>query len=50
MNNSYDLGFPAGSDNKEPTCNSGDQGPGRFPWAKKIPLEKRTTTHSSILA
>ena len=27
MNNSYDLDFPGGSDNKEPTCNSGDQGP-----------------------
>ena len=39
MNNSYDLGFPGGSDNKEPTCNSGDQGsipgPGRFPWRRE---------------
>jgi len=33
------MGFPGGSDSKEPTCNAGDQGsiPGsrRIPWRRK---------------
>ena len=41
------LGFPGGSDGKESACNAGDLGSisglGRS-------LEKRTVTHSSILA
>ena len=41
------LGFPGGSDGKEPTCNAGDldliPGLGR-------PLEEEVATYSSILA
>jgi len=33
------------------TCNTGDTGDNWFdPWVGKIPLEKETATHSSILA
>ena len=41
------LGFPGGSDGEESTCNAGDLGsiPG---WEDT--LEKRTATHSNILA
>ena len=41
------LGFPGGSDGEESSCNAGDLGliPGL-----EDPLEKGTTTHSSILA
>ena len=41
------LGFPHGSDGKEPACNEGDLGliPG---W--EDPLEEGMATHSSILA
>ena len=43
----WNLGLPIGSHGKESTCNAGDLGliPGF-----DDPLEKRTTTHSSILA
>ena len=37
------FGFPGGSDGKESACNLGDLG-----W--EDPLEKKMTTHSSILA
>ena len=47
------MGFPAGSDGKESTCNAGDPGSipnsGRSP-GQEVPLEKWTATHSSILA
>ena len=41
------LGFPGGSDGKEPTCNAG--GP-VWPLGWEDPLEKGMATHSSILA
>ena len=45
------LGFPGGSDNKEPACNAGDI---RMTWVqslgRKDPLEEEMATHSSILA
>ena len=41
------LGFPAGSDSKESTCNARDLG-SILDW--EDPLEKGMTTHSSILA
>jgi len=41
------LGFPGGSDGKEPTCNAG--GP-VWPLGREDPLEKGMATHSSILA
>ena len=41
------LGFPAGSDGKESTCNSRDLG-SILDW--EDPLEEGMTTHSSILA
>ena len=41
------MGFPGDSDGKESTCNAGD--PGLIPGLDD-PLEKRTATHSSILA
>ena len=41
------LGFPAGLDSKESSCNSGDLG--LIPGSGRS-LEKRMATHSSILA
>ena len=41
------LGFPGGSDGEESSCNAGDLG--SIPGLED-PLEKGTTTHSSILA
>ena len=41
------MGFPAGSDGKESTCNAGD--PGLIP-GRKDPLEKGMSAPSSILA
>ena len=41
------LGFPGGSDGKEPACSEGDLG--SIPRLGRS-LEKRTATHSSILA
>ena len=41
------MGFPAGSDSKEPACNAKD--PGSI-LGQKDPLEKEMATHSSILA
>ena len=42
-----ELGFPCGSDDKEPTCNSGDLG--LIPeWERSPRVE--IATHSSILA
>ena len=41
------MGFPAGSDGKESTCNAGDQF--RF-LGQENPLEKGMATHSSTLA
>ena len=40
------MDFPGGSDSKESACNEGDMGD--LGW--EDPLEKRMTTHSSILA
>ena len=41
------MGFPGGSESKEPVCNGGD--PVQFlGW--EDPLEKEMATHSSILA
>ena len=40
------MDFPGGSDGKESACNEGDMGD--LGW--EDPLEKRMTTHSSILA
>ena len=39
------MDFPGGSDGKESACNEGDMGD--LGW--EDPLEKRMTTHSSIL-
>ena len=40
--------LPGGSEGKASACNVGKP---RFrPWAGRIPLEKETATHSSILA
>ena len=36
------MGFPGGSDSKEPTCNAGDLG-------REDPLEEGMATHTSIL-
>ena len=41
------MGFPGGSDGEESTCNAGDLG--SIP-AWEDTLEKRTATHSNILA
>ena len=41
------IGFPGGSDNKESSCNAGD--PGLIPGLGRLPLEKETVTHSSIV-
>ena len=41
------MGFPGGSDGKESACNAEDLG--SIPGLED-PLEKGTTTHSSILA
>ena len=40
------MGFPGGSDDKEPACNAGDLG-SILDW--EDPLEKGMATHSSIL-
>ena len=42
------LGFPGGSDGKEPTCNAGD--PGLIPGFWKIPWRRELLPNSSILA
>ena len=42
------LDSPGGSDGKGSACNAGDSG--SIPWVRKILLEKRMATHSSILA
>ena len=42
------MGFPGGSDGKESACQC--RGHGFDPCVGKIPLEKETATHSSILA
>ena len=39
-------GLPGVSNGKESACNAGDE---FNPWVRKIPLEKRMLTHSSIL-
>ena len=39
----YIVDFSGGSDGKESACNAGDQ-------VRRIPLEKKMATHSSILA
>ena len=44
---SLPLGFPGGSDGKEPACKAED--PGSNPWVKEDDLEKEMATHSSIL-
>ena len=41
------LGFPGGSDGKEPSCNAGDLG-SSLGW--EDPLKEGEATHSSILA
>ena len=41
------MGFPGGSDSKEPACSTGD--PGSI-LGREDPLEKEMVTHSSILA
>ena len=41
------MGFPGGSDGKEPACNGGDLGQS-LGW--EDPLEEGTATHFSILA
>ena len=41
------LGFPGGSDGKEPACNAGDL---VWPLGREDPLENGMATHSSILA
>ena len=41
------MGFPGGSDGKEPTCNAGD--PGLIPGSED-PMEEEMATYSSILA
>ena len=41
------MGFPGGSDSKEPACNAKD--PGSI-LGQKDPLEKEMATHSSIFA
>ena len=41
--------FPGGSDGKESACNAGDPGV-IFGEGRKIPLEKRMSTHSNIFA
>ena len=41
------LGFPSGSDSKEPACNAGD--PGSI-TGQEDPLEKGMATYSSIPA
>ena len=41
------MGFPGGSDGKEPACNVGDPG-SSLGW--EDPLEKGLATHCSILA
>ena len=43
----WDLAFPAGSDSKESSCNTGNLGQ---PLGQEDPLEKGKATHSSILA
>ena len=43
----WDLGFPAGSDSKESSCNTGNLGQ---PLGQEDPLEKGKATLSSILA
>ena len=43
-----DLGIPAGSDDKESACNTGD--PGSIFLGQEDPVEKEMATHSSILA
>ena len=41
-------GFPGGTSGKELACQCRRR---RFdPWVRKIPLEKETATHSSIIA
>ena len=41
------MGFPGGSDSKEPACTVGDLGQSVLP---EEPLEKEMATYSSILA
>ena len=41
------MGFPGGSDSKEPACNAGDLG--SIPGSGRS-LEKRMATHSHIIA
>ena len=41
------MGFPGGSGNKASVCNAGDPD---LILGSRNPLEKRTATHSSILA
>ena len=47
VTNPFTLGFPAGSDGKEPACNARDTG---FILSQEDLLEKGMATHSSILA
>ena len=47
LTNTFTLGFPVGSDGKEPTCNAGD--PGLIPGSED-PMEEEMATYSSILA
>ena len=42
------MGFPGNSEVKASACNAGR--PGFDPWVRKIPLEKKMATHSSIVA
>ena len=45
------VDFPGGTSGKEPTCQCRRHGRHRFdPWVGKIPWEKETATHCSILA
>ena len=44
----FPVCFPGASDGKESACNAGD--PGSIPGSGRYPLEKKMTTHSSILA
>ena len=43
----YKLGFPGGSDSRESACNTGV---GVQSLGREVTLEKKMTTHSSILA
>ena len=51
LTDSWAKGFPGGASGEEPSCQSRRHKRYRFdPWVRKIPLEKRMATHSSILA